>query len=344
MNFLDLSYIIGLSTMFFGMMAVFFWDREELLRKLVSLLMAAIALGSIKDFVFLELGIYDSERYWPVMTALDMVTVPLYAFVLVELVSPGRITRRVMILQETPFVILTVAYLIFRVDWVFYVLIGWAGIYGNYYLVHTAMMIPRYNRQLKEQYSYTENINLNWLRTILYIFYLILALWILDCLVFKTFVECIYMLGNLLLWIVISFFLFRHESVIDELTAVGEPSAYNMELKPNDTLAARIEKAFESEHLFLNPNLKLSDLAKAVGSNRTYLSNYFNRIAGTTFYDYVNSLRVKYASQLLCDSNLSIKQIAAQSGFNSSTSFIRVFSKITGVTPSVFRDKDCPQD
>ncbi len=91
------------------------------------------------------------------------------------------------------------------------------------------------------------------------------------------------------------------------------------------------------EKIYLNPNLKLSDIAKATGTNRTYVSTFFNKEAGCTFYDYVNRLRIGAACDLLVNSKENLSQIAEKSGFNSAHSFIRVFSKIKGVSPTEYR-------
>ena len=81
----------------------------------------------------------------------------------------------------------------------------------------------------------------------------------------------------------------------------------------------------------------VDDVAREVGSNRTYVSNFFNRDAGATFYDYVNNLRIEHACHLLRSTSLTIADIAQQSGFNSSQAFIRVFVRIKGITPSEHR-------
>ena len=91
MGYLDLSYIFGLSTMFFGMMTWFFWRRGELLYRLVALLTGTIALEYIKDFIVVKMGLYSDPLIWDAMTAVDMVAVPMYAFVLKELVRPGHL-------------------------------------------------------------------------------------------------------------------------------------------------------------------------------------------------------------------------------------------------------------
>lgn len=53
------------------------------------------------------------------------------------------------------------------------------------------------------------------------------------------------------------------------------------------------------------------------GTNRTYISQFFNRDNGTSFFDYVNGLRVEYAKSLLLTSSDSIAMVAERSGFNS---------------------------
>ena len=66
-------------------------------------------------------------------------------------------------------------------------------------------------------------------------------------------------------------------------------------------------------------------MALAAGTNRTYLSRYFNRQNGQTFYDYVNSYRIQYAENLLKSTNFPLPEIAIKSGFNSISTFRRVF-------------------
>ena len=88
---------------------------------------------------------------------------------------------------------------------------------------------------------------------------------------------------------VLSYFLYRHESVIDELVnteTIDEPQdESDME---QSTIATIVQRLFYQEQIYLNPKLKLSDVATLVGTNRTYLSRYFNQENGQTFYDYVN--------------------------------------------------------
>ena len=105
-------------------------------------------------------------------------------------------------------------------------------------------------------------------------------------------------------------------------------------------LLERIIKLVNDEKLFLYPNLKVSDLAKQLNSNRNYIYHAINVEMGTSFSDYINGLRVDYASRLLEErSELSINDVMTKSGFTSSSAFYRNFKKFKGITPTKNRPK-----
>lgn len=96
----------------------------------------------------------------------------------------------------------------------------------------------------------------------------------------------------------------------------------------------------EEQQLYLNPKLTIGDVANAIGTNRTYLSSYFNHQLNTTFYDYINNLRIEKASKKLLSVypyTMNIDEIAECSGFNSTSTFRRAFLKNTGMTPLQYR-------
>lgn len=96
----------------------------------------------------------------------------------------------------------------------------------------------------------------------------------------------------------------------------------------------------EEQQLYLNPKLTISDVTNAIGTNRTYLSSYFNNKLNITFYDYINNLRIeKTGKQLLATYpyTMNIDEIAERSGFNSTSTFRRAFFKNTGMTPLQYR-------
>lgn len=60
-----------------------------------------------------------------------------------------------------------------------------------------------------------------------------------------------------------------------------------------------LERLMDEEELYLRPDLTLTDLAQALGTNRTYVSNYLSQMLHQTFYDYINQLRIERMSKPL---------------------------------------------
>ena len=101
-------------------------------------------------------------------------------------------------------------------------------------------------------------------------------------------------------------------------------------------LMQRIEREMIIGERFRMPGLKISDVAEAVGSNRSYVSGAINRLSGLSFSDYVNRFRVRYAQELIRNQGkaLPLSEVSERSGYADRTSFYRAFKKETGVSPS----------
>lgn len=122
---------------------------------------------------------------------------------------------------------------------------------------------------------------------------------------------------------------YQMESELKEeiLTAVKESE--------DSTLFNIIQEKMQNERIFLQPGLSVVDLAKSIGSNRTYVSTSINTHSGKSFALFVNTYRVEYAKKIMeKDGKLSIAQVAEMSGFASEESFRRNFRNITGKSPS----------
>jgi len=92
----------------------------------------------------------------------------------------------------------------------------------------------------------------------------------------------------------------------------------------------------------LRSDLKLHDLAEMMGISRHHVTQLLNQEMGTTFHAYINSHRVDEACQRLSDPSyrdFSILAIAHEVGFNSKTSFNRIFKQHTRMTPTQYARK-----
>ena len=84
----------------------------------------------------------------------------------------------------------------------------------------------------------------------------------------------------------------------------------------------------------LEKKLTLKDMASVVCMAETYFSSIFKKYNGLSPWEYITIKRVEKAIHLLKTSNLNKLEIAEACGFSSSSNFYKMFSKITGKTPS----------
>lgn len=85
--------------------------------------------------------------------------------------------------------------------------------------------------------------------------------------------------------------------------------------------------------------ITLADLAETMHLQATYFSNLFTRCLGESPTTYINRRRIACAQYLLCQSSEALPTIARAVGFSDAFYFSRVFKRLTGVSPSQFRQQ-----
>ena len=85
--------------------------------------------------------------------------------------------------------------------------------------------------------------------------------------------------------------------------------------------------------------INLEHAAQEVCLSAKYLSRLFKENTGLGFNEYRLKIKIQKAQELLKKTNITIEQIAIQLGYQYSESFIRIFEKHTGLTPTEFRLK-----
>ncbi|GEM_PF-4194551 len=87
---------------------------------------------------------------------------------------------------------------------------------------------------------------------------------------------------------------------------------------------------------YLDPDLSLASMCKAVGTNTAYLSAIFNTRLGGNFKTIINRYRIRYAKMLIIRKDTSIQAVYLHSGFVSRSVFYAAFKRETGWTPKQF--------
>ena len=124
----------------------------------------------------------------------------------------------------------------------------------------------------------------------------------------------------------------------------------NKEESPNSPQSSQTELTiieenllvyFKSEKPWLDPNLNIMQVAKHIGTNRSYISNIINERIGCNFNQFVNSYRINEAKTLLNQTpELAISEISELAGFGSVNTFIRIFKNTEHKTPAKFKHKN----
>lgn len=379
------------------MACMFFYRHCSRLKIYVSLLMLTIVAQYVKDLIFIGNTYYSSRLEEQYASSIDLLTLPMYAIVLVEACRPLWMNWSRAFLFYIPFVVLMVAFWAHPVPLAYHAMHFAAILCAVFILLWALRELPRFERALKEEYSYAEYINLHWLRGVILLFFCLLMLWVYDSMASGVRYDNIFLFNSLVMWIAACFCFYRQSVVINavksyfvepsednaenNLDAVEndldkatahleaaeadqnaphahtqpenvaetvvepqpvaeqpvEPEPEELKLQQEAAFAERMYLLFEKEHVYLNPRLRLSELAMLLGTNRTYLSQYFNQNCESTFYDFVNDYRIHHAKLLLHSTDDTLETIAMNSGFNSLSTFRRAFVQREGMSPIEFR-------
>lgn len=110
-----------------------------------------------------------------------------------------------------------------------------------------------------------------------------------------------------------------------------------------ERLRQRLLTLMEEERPYLDHQLRLDDLARALDTSRHHLSQIINAQLGVSFSDFVNRYRVAEAQQMLVDpakEKEKIIAIAYDAGFNTKASFYNAFNKLAGTSPTDYRRRN----
>ena len=331
----------GLATMFFIYSSVLIIgksDKTRLQKFLLGVLLYWLLL-ELKDLFFYDL-FYDREGFASQMIILiDNSAAAAGCLYVLELTTPRWCTWWRSILFCSPYLLSILLFALFRSPWVIHIHMIYLIISTLILFVYVRYAVRRHNRYVKDNYSDIEEINIGWLTITSNLLSICLAAWIATCLLASWVADSLFQLGLILLWGTILYFTLRHKEIpIQE--SEFDPSGEEENLS-HLLIQRNLEREIYENKIFLNPQLTLTDLATAIGTNRSYLSVYLNHELKTSFYDYINSFRLKMAMERLANPDCTemLVEISEQCGFNSLSTFRRVFHRAHGCSVGEWRRK-----
>ena len=134
-------------------------------------------------------------------------------------------------------------------------------------------------------------------------------------------------------WMLCGILIHKELAYKNRVITLSEP-----EEKNSSPLLEQLQHYFETKKPYLIPELKIFDVARALGTNRTYISDLLNNEMDTNFNNFVNRYRVMEAKRLLNNgvNPSNTREIATRCGFNSYPTFFRAIKEISGMSPSDF--------
>lgn len=211
------------------------------------------------------------------------------------------------------------------------------------YTLLSIRLLIRYQRWLADQFSEFTRIRLQWLRLMLTAMGLLCVLWTVD--VYFYLVVEVYYAHSLsevimgLLVLVLAVGSLRQNSIDRAGFEKEEATRPAAPVQVDATLLRRIRQRMDRNKDFLNPTLTLQEFAGSLKEPPRTVSEHINHGLEMTFVDFVNGYRIEEVKRHIAAGRLdqhTLLAIALESGFNSKSTFNRVFKKREGMSPTAF--------
>ncbi|MDY0140584.1 MAG: helix-turn-helix domain-containing protein [Bacteroidales bacterium] len=217
----------------------------------------------------------------------------------------------------------------------------------------SSVMVYKHRRKLENEFStISKDKSLRWVLFII-IFYNIFCALSLIIAVFAIslphtgITQYIYNYSALLVLIyILGFYGLRQEKIfVEEEEPLSTKSKYQnsaLSQKRKDHISKAIIQYIETTQAYLNPDLNMNLLSKNTNIPKHQITEVLSTELGKNFFNLINEYRVNAVKELLKDKNISfsIEGIGYDCGFNSKSSFFTVFKKLTGMTPSEYKESN----
>jgi AraC-like DNA-binding protein len=220
---------------------------------------------------------------------------------------------------------------------------------GITYSIIAYIKLNKYAILIDNNFSNNDSINLNWLKSLIWgvgILFLVVATFVIskdllkidlainpDIIIYSCMTLSILLLG---------YFGIRHQNIFTDNIIVentSKDSYHKSGLKEDEAsmIHQRLLQIMEEEKPYLQPKLSLTNLAYLVNTSPNHLSQIINQFENKNFNDFVNQYRVEEFIHLAIENNqYSYLALALEAGFNSKSTFNKLFKKHKGMTPSQF--------
>ncbi|MBN1534504.1 MAG: AraC family transcriptional regulator [Spirochaetes bacterium] len=213
------------------------------------------------------------------------------------------------------------------------------------FLVFSIAAVYRYERSIRDAYSNIEKMSLRWLQFLVYSMAIILLFAAALYLMGRDF-KLIWILLSLLMYVIGYFTLRRPEILLGEMGKNRSDKYATSPLTADFISKSRraIDTIMEEEKVYLNSEITLPVLAGKLAMPVHHLSQVINQAYHKNFFEFISHHRIMAAREMLSSpvgGDQRIVDVCYRVGFNTVSAFNKSFKKITGLTPTQFRNRNC---
>lgn len=366
---MDMIFTIGIFTALFFCILLLNKKNKSLPDKILSMWMFVISIHLANYYIY-------SNGYWEIYPHLIGITVPLpffygpllYLYIQYSIKGVQRLERR----DYLHFLPILLTYLYMFRFYFFYTaeekhmvdkgLVDDFSTFSNFlvlafiispiiYAVYSFRLLKKHKALIEQNFSNTENINLNWLKAFIWgvaiIFITVIIVVISrDVVGVKYPFDADFIFYTLIVFSILGlgYFGIKHENIFTDniIVEVEDESkgSYKTSSLKDDVASEKHQtliKMMKEQKPYLEPNLTLNILAEQLDISIHHLSQIINQFEGQNFNDFVNKYRVEeFIERAKRDSHFSFLALALDAGFNSKSTFNAVFKKHKGITPSQY--------
>lgn len=338
-----ISFVIGVCLLYIKTPQDDSLQHYYLTRKILAFayfFVSALTLADLLSFNYID-------KYTHLFTlTMASFQVVLFSFAVITLINTHFLSRKQLYLHLLPVVVFSVSLLflyvyatslLYRVVFFLFLFFYCCQLFFYSYLFHR--QYKQYKEQLDNYYSESKKTRLRWIK-IAFFTSLCCGIFAFLCTItsrcistYLTFLIALFYFYFGLRYINYVFIFHTLKPVLETPIVSDVPNrTYNKAV-----LDQSIQDWIEKKE-YLNKTLSIEDVARALQTNRTYLSKYINTEMQINFKTWINDLRIEEAKVLIRKHpEMTIGEIGTQVGFSEKSNFSRQFQKSTGTTPHLYR-------
>lgn len=320
------------------------WQAQLFL--LTGIAMTTLALQLIYRAIIEALILEPNLTLTSAPAVLDTLAIPPFALMEIMLTRHKILKGKTIWGVYAPFILFVFLHFLTGWEMVATIALAFSLTAGIIWATMTYRDMKRFHSELMQIYANVDDKDLAWLPKILIMLISALMVWCLSTFIGTEVAKITYRLAIVSVWFAYCYKILKQKEAVEmngEL--ISKQQDATIKNLSNDELPAEIQMfgaklktVIQEKELFKQYDLTSTIVAQEMGCERAKLANYF-AMTRTTFFAYINDMRLEYAVEELLTTRNTINDIAMKAGYQFENSFRREFVLKFDCMPNEYREK-----